>query len=165
MANKSELYDRAGELGIANRDGLTKAQLADAILEKEAKGNPIEEPMPEQTGAAKTKDVEQLAEDTISEDKRVVNAAERELEDRNAKAAVDKAAESRKRKLPQQYLITKGCNIFSNGCITRLAEGSIVSAMTHNLKTIKDTGGEMKECKGTKLMHDQFGRLITVPIL
>lgn len=165
MANKSELYDRAGELGIANRDGLTKAQLADAILEAEAKGNPIEEPMPEQTSAARGKDVESLAEDTADDDARVVNAAERELEERSKKAAVEKAAESRKRKLPQQYLITKGCNIFSNGCITRLAEGSIVSALTHNLKTIKETGGEMKECKGTKLVHDQFGRLQTVPIL
>ena len=164
MATKAELYERAGELGIASRDKMTKTQLADAIMEAEAKGNPMEEPTPEQTVDARGKDVDALLEDAVSEDKKAAKAAEREIE---ARAEAEKAkakAESLKRRIPQQYVITTRCLISSNGSLTELAEGSIVSAVTHNLAQIRKAGGEFEACNGTKLVRDQFGRLQTIPV-
>jgi len=169
MASKRELYKLAGELGIANRDALDRSGLEKAIKEAKEKGNPMEEPRPEQTVAAKGKSVDDLAKDTADEDVRKAKAAERELEERSKKAAAEReaaklSAASRKRTLPTQYIVTVGCNMSSNGSLTWLAKDSIVSAKTHNLKDIERAGGQFKECKGTKLVKDQFDRIRTVPV-
>ena len=56
-----------------------------------------------------------------SDDKKVAKAAEAEIEKRSEKAKADRALEDRKRKLPQQYVVTKRCLISSNGSLTDLA--------------------------------------------
>lgn len=165
MATKSELYERAGKLGVANRDSLSKSDLEKAIKAKEAKGNPLDTPTPKQTTEARGKSSEELAKAAaLEKSKQKAKAAEKELEARAAKIAADKKAASNRRKPPELFVITKSCLIASSGSLTKLAEGSIVSARTHNLNSIKKNGGEMEVCKGTKLIQDQFGRLKTVPV-
>lgn len=166
MATKSELYERAGKLGVANRDSLSKSDLAKAIKEKESKGNPLHVPTPSQTTEARGKSNEELAKDAaIETSEQKVKAAEDELEARAAKVAAEKKPEVIRRKIPDQFVMTKSCLVASNGILTKLAKGSIVSARTHNLNDIKRNGGEMEICKGTKLVQDQFGRLKTVPVM
>ena len=164
MATKAELYERAGELGIASRNGMNKSQLASAIAEAESRGNLIDAPTGEHKVSAAGKESEELIADMASDDKKVAKAAECEIEKRSEKAKSEQLADSRKRKLPQQYVVTKRCLISSNGSLTDLAEGSIISAVTHSLNQIKQAGGEFEPCKGSKLVSDQFGRLHTVPI-
>lgn len=165
MATKKELYDRAGELGINSRDGMTKAQLADAIMEAEAKGNPLEEPTPEDKVEAGMKSNDELLDTaTAEEDKRKAKAAERELKARSEVKKEEARKNSLKRKLPQKYEVVTGCLISRNGCLTDLEVGSIVSAETHNLNELRKAGAELVECKGTKLVRDQFGRSSLVAV-
>jgi hypothetical protein len=165
MPTKKELYERAGELGIAARDKMTKSALEEAIAETEAKGNPVNEPTQSQKHAAQGKGVEELAADTASEDPRVVEAAQRELEKRNAAAKNTRAERGAhggvKRAPVQNYLVVKGCLVNSNGMLTELAEGSVVSAMTHNLNTLRRSGAELKPVKGSRVAVDQFGSVST----
>jgi hypothetical protein len=161
MATKKELYDRAGELGITARDKMNKAALAEAVAAGEAKGNPVDEPTQTQKHAAQTKSAEELAADAASDDRREVVAAERELARRSGAAKNARAKRGAKggveRVVPQSYVVTKGCLLSSNGMLTELAKGSVVSALTHDIEMLKDNGAEMKAVERSELTVDQFG--------
>lgn len=165
MATKKELYDRAGELGIAARDKMNKASLETAIAEVEARGDLVNEPTQGQKHAAQTKSVEELAADAASDDKREVVAAERELAVRSGAAKNARAKRGAKggveRVVPQSYLVTKGCLVNNGGILAECAKGSVVSAATHNLNMLKKNGAEMEPVKGSELAVDQFGKVST----
>jgi len=163
MATKAELYERAGELGIQGRDGMTKSKLAEAIKKAEEIGNPVENPSPEELAEARGKDPEELVEQAATADKvQERKAAEKALEEKAAKAAEEKRKQSLKRPLSKRYVVTKGCLMSRNGMLSDLPVGSIVSNKTHNLNQIRRSGGEFEEVKSVKLVQDQFRRPRTV---
>lgn len=62
------------------------------------------------------------------------------------------------------YRVVKSCMVNSNGMLTTLAAGSVVSAATHDLDKLRNEfGAELAPIKGTQIetREDQFGRQVS----
>jgi hypothetical protein len=166
MASQKELYDRAGELGIANRDTLTKKELQAAVDAAEAKVPILEVATLDHKQKATKAKKEDLIRDVEGEDQQTANAAIEELSKRDAaEKEAERAMQEEKhvkRETPQLYVVTKACVVARDGFLSDLPLGAIVSALTHNLDILKTAGAELAPCKGSKLVYDQFMRAVTV---
>lgn len=172
--SEDELYQLACTLKIPRRSKMSQVELlsacTDALRQRAANGPSEVEPGedksedPELTQAdyrrivsASTDSLEVvLADPKLTPTRR--RAIERELGERNKV----KAAEALKAEVPEQhYRVTKGGRYVAHGVVGHLAEGSVLTRLTHDLKDVARQGIVFEKCDPPSVVHGMLGEQIT----
>jgi hypothetical protein len=157
---RDELVERAQSLGLEVRKDQSKAALREAIAgasppppaARVADGEPLTAEQRAKLALASEEQIEAvLADSALPLLWR--SAFESELAGRRSRAQ-----ESGLRSKIEEWVVTTGGRYFIPGYATTLPEGSVISAMTHDLDTVRAQGIEIRRLQGeVVIVIDQLG--------
>lgn len=171
--NEDELYQLACTLKIPRRSKMNQADLLvacrEALSQRAANGPAPDagEDAPEEVpltveqfrkiAAAKTEHLELVLDGPVP------SAAYREAVAKElAERKKQQAGTLLKAEVPEQhYRVTKGGRYIAHGAVGHLADGSVLTRLTHNLADVKRQGIEFEPCPPPVITHGMLGEQIT----